>query len=1562
MADKPVRYIIEGDASKLKGEFKELASMAKGLSASIKGVKDALAAVKSQSTSPGKKASSTEKSIAREIREAYKQRNDALKKLAQAERAYANLKSSIEKQITADTNKAYANRESAARAHTSTLTAEQKKQVDAVFAANRAAIRATRELATAEEGADRVRVESEKQAQSAIEKSIARHNKKVASEEKRIGREIELAHKQRIEQKKQAVKKEQEIEAAYTSYMRAKAAERASAVKSAYAQAGVATGNGLNNPATIEAFARNRDGIRASRDLIDAEDNSIALALSEQEKQRKAIEKSIARHHKRVEDEKKRHDREMARLEKANLRELEKQLKPIRSAVASGGISNLGLTAMPGTLSFALARQRAGFGSAMPPIRPPGDDPLAGLTASERTQSRLDALVGKTAKVAKNTGDIGKGATNAGRAFDEFGRRSNNVLANTARRIKDVVTALIIFDTLRALRDGIRDTFSFITEANQKIEDSRIGIASTITAAGEFVDTFGKALPIAQQVNIALSEADALIPKLLEVSAGRGLNFDTLLQTQTATAGFTKAAGFTPEQTVETIAAVSFFSEKIGVSQSRIVKTLDNIIKGYRVQQTELGTALGLDSKQIEAWRQKGVLAENLLDLLKGTAEAQKQNLDTLTGIKNALNTQKTILARQVSGGFFDKIKEAYTVLKDGIAEIGKSPEKVENIANLLEKVGASFLSAAESIVAASNLIASIKFGKPKETLPGDKPPGIVAAFPGMFAPGAQVNIQRQAQQASAAKAMLSGIDSSLSSILDATVTLPGNGVLDTATYNEKLKQSRKENFFGLGTVLAPADFDPREQTGGSDKKKSGRVRERTLEQAVNERAEFVRREEDSLRARLESLAQMDEKRLSDAQARLDISESELSILEAQDRPLSELLKKQQGIFDLSLAQIDLEQRLAQERIGSLQAEIDRGVSQELEFNLKSEIYDLERKLNELATERIVLTNENTAAIERQIRSQSESASTLGDIIKGLRDGASFDDILGDIGRRSADKFIDNFLTQKLNVLDPAIEGNFTSVIPDAMVEGGKKGVAGLGGLFSGAAAGGGNVVRAPDGTFYNVTDDGPSVPLSGFGQTVASIGSGLGQITQGASFGAGIGSLSASIAAAAGASRDKQLAMQYGSLAGGAVGGVAGGAIGGASAGSVAGPIGAAIGAIVGIIGGTLFNDAFLNPPVPGFVKDRESIANAFKESGIFPTLALAKNPRDGRFYEQGALPGTAPTGSGSFYLRFSDEIRELQPEFDALYGALNLVLKPENRGILGTRATQLGLTQEQALREVRKVAQESTNLEDGIAALTNRFLRYAQEGKGAVFTQEEYNKRLASTIKLLSDFPGTIDFAALANASLMDFGQQQIADIEELTGLVDQITSITETGFVEAIQRIAEGSNLRDAVDSLSESYSNTLIDSFSKKFLESSISSPKFTEAIIKGNEAIDALLAGDTGLANSLLRDSLVALNDANIESAGLLADYSPFLRDINQSYGGAGIVMPLGASQGNEEVTALLQQINDNLSQGRSVSVYAQTQGGNFTISSREISDAERNATARQSSGSRRPDPMVGVRT
>lgn len=451
------------------------------------------------------------------------------------------------------------------------------------------------------------------------------------------------------------------------------------------------------------------------------------------------------------------------------------------------------------------------------------------------------------------------------------------------------------------------------------------------------------------------------------------------------------------------------------------------------------------------------------------------------------------------------------------------------------------------------------------------------------------------------------------------------------------------------------------------------------------------------------------------------------------------------------------------------------------------------------------------------------AAVNLGDILSdslvsavdGLITRGDFNlgDVLESTGKAAMSRMVGAMLKEKLG-FDAQFKANFLEYLPGIAQQGadaisrnfgtGLQSVASqasnTGQVVQGAASSAGLVTFVDDfGTRFTAPAD-----QAGDAATIASGGTPAAQTTTyqaptaGSVISSGLaaGSIGVGIAGLAGQDQEGQLWIGGGAALGGAIG-------------SIYGPAGTAVGSAIGGLVGWLANEAF-NPDPPAFVGQREDLAEAFKGAGVFPSLALSKNPPR-TFYDQGAIPGTRVQAPWGWYTPPPSFGTNLRPEMEAIWGLLGLPLDSANSGILFSRATQLGLSEDYQLRELQKVAQANSTIDSALYQLQSTYLRYAQEGKGAEFTQEDYNERLVATIRLLrDDLPEGINIAALAMGNLMQFGQQQVVDIDKLIAEIERVSNVSRVvgGSIRSAAGSAAQSILRGDANA-GVTFGNSILD---------------------------------------------------------------------------------------------------------------------------------------------------------
>lgn len=340
-----------------------------------------------------------------------------------------------------------------------------------------------------------------------------------------------------------------------------------------------------------------------------------------------------------------------ANAERAIRNRLSTQEREIRllEQVRAGRIS----AAQADAVMAAVQAQRAGASPAQ-------------AAAFARNEATLAGLRGGDGGGGYFAGQLGSMARFAGRA----------VVAGTAFSA--------IYGTQRAVRSG----FSSLLDRQEDFRQAELGAGGAILTQGRYYGAGGAQLPISQQFAIARRQGGGVLNQLLRDSANTGLDFDAARSGYSASAGFLNAATQDPEKQAKLLEGLVVVSDRLGISQGQVKRTIDNIIKGMNVQRTELGSALGLTSKQVQQWRESGQLVERLTEHLAGFSESAKENLTTWTGIKNSIDASMTLLARETGGGFYKEILGIGEDFRRTLKQLQDDPVALRQIEDGFQNIG----------------------------------------------------------------------------------------------------------------------------------------------------------------------------------------------------------------------------------------------------------------------------------------------------------------------------------------------------------------------------------------------------------------------------------------------------------------------------------------------------------------------------------------------------------------------------------------------------------------------------------------------------------------------------------------------------------------------------------------------------------------------------------------------------------------------------------------------------------------------------------------------------------
>lgn len=313
------------------------------------------------------------------------------------------------------------------------------------------------------------------------------------------------------------------------------------------------------------------------------------------------------------------------------------------------------------------------------------------------------------------------GAAQASASLDSVSRSAQNIERNTAdlgrafaaaaRQVAALVGAYKALDSIKGfVQRGV--------EFNSSMEQSRIGIASIITATTQLTDAQGKLLEGAEKYAAAQTLSADLMAQIQRLSLETTATTEQLVQGFQSVMGSALNVGFELEQIPRFAVAGAQAMQALGIPLEQMRTELDALLTGNinRVQDL-LAPRLGLDGETIRKWREQGVLFERIMERLSAFERAGQDVAQTWRGLVSNFSEAMDVLAGQTSSNLSESLKDSVRLLQDMILVTdGGAPRISDNfqqIADTLQgmeaALGESILSITQDFVeAVKSLNASI--------------------------------------------------------------------------------------------------------------------------------------------------------------------------------------------------------------------------------------------------------------------------------------------------------------------------------------------------------------------------------------------------------------------------------------------------------------------------------------------------------------------------------------------------------------------------------------------------------------------------------------------------------------------------------------------------------------------------------------------------------------------------------------------------------------------------------------------------------------------------------------
>lgn len=315
--------------------------------------------------------------------------------------------------------------------------------------------------------------------------------------------------------------------------------------------------------------------------------------------------------------------------------------------------------------------------------------PMAAITAATAqttaaTQAATIAAQGHAAaqtKVGQAATVAGVAGATGGKAAAKGQKEAAGEASNFHRALERLNRTLIAFIGIWAFREilsGFKAMVSTGIEYNSTLEQSRLGIASILTAQGQFINAQGEALQGTQALNAAQVMSTKITKQLQMDNLETAATYKQLVTAYQQTLAPGLEVGFDPEQIRKYTVAMVQAASAMGMNLDMLAEETRSMLRGtITPRNTLIATALGIRPEDITKYKGdvKGLYDFVMTRLAAfGTAGviAQTTWVGVLSNIKDTIS--------QVLGvgfeGFFDFIKQEMINLQNYL--IVKTPEGLQ--------------------------------------------------------------------------------------------------------------------------------------------------------------------------------------------------------------------------------------------------------------------------------------------------------------------------------------------------------------------------------------------------------------------------------------------------------------------------------------------------------------------------------------------------------------------------------------------------------------------------------------------------------------------------------------------------------------------------------------------------------------------------------------------------------------------------------------------------------------------------------------------------------------------
>lgn len=278
-------------------------------------------------------------------------------------------------------------------------------------------------------------------------------------------------------------------------------------------------------------------------------------------------------------------------------------------------------------------------------------------------------------------------------------------IISTLTSLKSSLASLVAgFSFTQLIREGI--------QFNSTMENARLAIAGVITANADLIRNGQKITEPYQKFNAAIAYSNELLKKIQIISLQTTATVEEITEQFSTLLPYVIMTGASLDDALTFTQNLVNAVRALGLPMYQTTQEARALTQLQQLQSSQIAQSLGLSRQELETWKQKGILIQELNKRLEAYSIAAKEAANTWTGALSNLKDAISYLAGESFKPLTDYLTKQLNELKDSLIKVKDESKGVieinQDLQNAFKSVGNAIIYAIEYFKLFASTIASV--------------------------------------------------------------------------------------------------------------------------------------------------------------------------------------------------------------------------------------------------------------------------------------------------------------------------------------------------------------------------------------------------------------------------------------------------------------------------------------------------------------------------------------------------------------------------------------------------------------------------------------------------------------------------------------------------------------------------------------------------------------------------------------------------------------------------------------------------------------------------------------